>query len=257
MNPPPPPGGAPTFAGQPLQYPVRQAGQPYQPGPSEPIDQQAGQTYRNGLVSQQQALPTVKRNLQEVIDTASQIGKGSVLASWVPGSAVVRNLNAMVKTPQYVQLSKDLANTQISMIKASGGSMDTDAGKALTAAANGTETYPPEVLLNIAQRTAADVTNTDMQATAAQRFQQQYGDNNMNAFKLAWNKNADTKVFQAMNLYEQMQRQGLPVDQIARQMNDPKNGVFTHLFGTDPATRQQYKQKYLNIQSLYQTGNLQ
>jgi hypothetical protein len=78
--------------------------------------------------------------------------------------------------------------------------LSTDADKQLTAAANGDYTYPPEVLMNIANRAKADMTNIDMQATAAQKYAQKFGDNNMKSFQQMWSKNADSKIFELMNV---------------------------------------------------------
>jgi hypothetical protein len=50
---------------------------------------------------------------------------------------------------------------------AMGGSLDTVAGQQLLKMANGDETYPPDVLIEIARKTYALTTNLDMQATAA------------------------------------------------------------------------------------------
>lgn len=227
----------------PLQYPVRTAGAAFAPGPSEGIDTQMGQNYRNALVTTQQQLPTIKRNNEELTTQIDKVMGNQFLTSGVVGGAI-RNTKTALGDPTYKQLSKDLANAQISAIQASGGSLATDAGKALVAHANGDETYPPEVLRNIARRASADITNADMQATAAQKFAQQYGDNNMNAFKLEWNKNADSRVFEAMNLYNRAQNKASVKPQIDA------------LFGSDPAKRKEYFQKYQNLQKLYQTGSL-
>ena len=66
--------------------------------------------------------------------------------------------------------------------------------------ANGDETYPPKILIQIARRTQAEMTNLDMQAEGAQKFAQRFGDNNMKAYQQMWSKNADSKIFQIINL---------------------------------------------------------
>ena len=110
--------------------------------------------------------------------------------------------------------------------------------------ANGDETYPPEILKNIARRTYADITNIDMQATAASKFAQRYGDNNLNAFKRLWASNADSKVFEAISIFQNV--------------NDPKKRAeeINNLFGNDPKLRQHYFEKYNNIKKLTETGEL-
>ena len=175
---------------------------------------------------------------------ATKIEKESSLPTTGPIGAIKRKYAELVGDPTYKQLSKDLANIQISNIKAQGGSLDTVGGQQLTRMASGDETYPPDVLIKIARRTDADTTNIDMQATAAAKFAAQYGDNNLNAFKQAWSKNADSKVFEAMNIY--------------RDAKDPKEAKtqIDELLGKDPKQRKIFFQKYQNIQKLFENGTL-
>jgi hypothetical protein len=89
----------------------------------------------------------------------------------------------------------------------------------------------------------ADQTNLDMQATGAQQFSQKFGDNNMKAYQQAWNANADSKIFEAMN--------------ITRDITDPakQKEELTKLF----PNANQYKdflKKYQNIKKLAETGSL-
>ena len=226
-----------------LQYPVRPAGDIRPLSPSEEADKVKGQAYRAGLVSRQTDLAASRRNLDEVMKAAAQIEKEDLFTSGVFGAAE-RNIKGLLGDTKYKQLSKDLANVQIANIQAQGGSMDTVAGQHLQKMANGDETYPPEVLKNIARRTYAEVTNLDMQANAAQKFAQKFGDNNMNTFRQMWAKNADSKVFEAMNLYNQIE--------------DPKQRKIEidKLLGDDKKARQDFYTKYKNIQKLEATGEL-
>ena len=88
------------------------------------------------------------------------------------------------------------------------------------------------------------MTNLDMQATAAQKFAIKYGDNNMNAFKQMWSKNADSKILEAMN--------------IANETSDPaeRKKALDELIPKDEKSRQVYLQKYRNIKRLTETGGL-
>ena len=179
-------------------YPVRTAGKPAPPPLAQEVaDTGAGNSYRNQLVNRQSNLTTERRNIDEVVKTAKELQD-----SFMPTSGVLGALNRKISTwsgdPTYIQLSKDLANTTLSNMKALG--LSTDADKQLTAAANGDYTYPPEVLMNIANRAKADMTNIDMQATAAQKYAQKFGDNNMKSFQQMWSKNADSKIFELMNV---------------------------------------------------------
>lgn len=238
---PQPQGVTPTQMS--LQYPVRRAGDIRPLAPNEAVDTEKGVAYRNALTTRQTDLAASRRNLDEVISQAAQISKEDLFSSGVLG-AVTRTVKGWAGDPKYKQLSKDLANVQISNIQAQGGSLDTVAGQHLTKMANGDETYPPEVLTNIARRTYADLTNLDMQATAASKFAQKYGDSNLNSFKRTWSSNADSKVFEAMSIYENVK--------------DPKKAKeeIDKLLGDNPQQRQQFFNKYNNIKKLTATGEL-
>ena len=236
-----PQGVTPTQMG--LPYPVRRAGDIRPLAPNEDVDTANGVKYRNNLTSRQTDLSSARRNLDEVIKAANTIEKEDLFTSGAMG-AVERNIKGFLGDPKYKQLSKDLANVQIGNIRAMGGSLDTVAGQQLEKMANGDETYPPEILKNIARRTYADITNIDMQATAASKFAQRYGDNNLNAFKRLWASNADSKVFEAISIFQNV--------------NDPKKRAeeINNLFGNDPKLRQHYFEKYNNIKKLTETGEL-
>jgi hypothetical protein len=226
-----------------LPYPVRKAGDIRPFAPNEAVDTEKGAAYRNGLTTRQTDLAASRRNLDEVIKAATQIDKEDLFSTGVLG-ALTRTVKGWAGDPKYKQLSKDLANVQISNMQAQGGSMDTVAGQHLQKMANGDETYPPDVLINIARRTYADLTNLDMQATAASKFAQKYGDSNLNVFKRQWSQNADSKVFEAMSIFENVKDV------------EKRNKAINDLFGSDPEQRQKYFQKYNNIKKLTATGEL-
>ena len=225
-----------------LPYPLRVAGQPYAPGPTEKADQDVGVTYKNGLINRQANLTTDRRNVDEVLKTATELEKG-----WAPTSGVLGGIRRKISTwagdPTYTQLSKDLANTTLTNLKTLG--LSTDADKNLVSAANGDYTYPPEVLKNIAKRAKADMTNIDMQANAANKFSQAYGDNNMNAFKQMWAKNSDSRIFELYNVF-----------------NDPdlskaeKEKARDQLLPKDQKQRKIFQEKWNNIKKLEETGSL-
>jgi hypothetical protein len=239
-----PPEAAALSKPVPLTYPVRNPSQPYAPAMGEAEDTTKNIAYRQGLTARQTDLTSSRRNIQEVIELATKIEKESVLPSTGPIGGLKRKFAELTGDPTYKQLSKDLANIQISNIRAQGGSLDTVGGQQLTRMASGDETYPPEVLIKIARRTDADSTNIDMQATAADRFAKKFGDNNLNAFKQMWSKNADSKVFEAMNIY--------------RDAKDPAEAKkqIDELLGKDTKQRKIFFQKYQNIQKLYENGAL-
>ena len=229
--------------GMQLPYPVRQAGMPYAATPSEEADRTKNQAYRASLVARQTDIPTARRNLDEVIKEATKLGPGEWYSSGLAGD-IRRKLAGMMGDTTYKQLSKDLANVQIANIQATGGSLDTVAGQQLARAANGDETFPPDVLINIARRTYAQLTDLDMQAQGAQKFAQKYGDANLNAYRQKWAENSDSKVFEAISIFNSV--------------TDPnqRKRLIDELMGNDPRMRQQFLQKYKNIKKLAETGEL-
>lgn len=224
-----------------LRYPVRQAGVPYNPGPSEVEDTKAGTTYRIGLQQTQTQLPLMRRNVEEVLAKAGSLA-GTAFMETGKMADLERGLRQFFGDTRYKELSKDLANIQIAMMQAQGGNMQTDAGKQLVAASTGDVTYPPSVLMSIVKRIGADVTRMDLEAQAAERFSQRFGDNNLTSFRTTWQSNADTRIFQAMN--------------IMRDVKDPAERAkeIDKLFGTNPADRKRYFEQYQRIKRMVETG---
>jgi len=228
-----------------LTYPVRKAGEPYAAGPSEVADREAGVAYKNNLISRQPQMATERRNLDETIKIARQLEESPWYepTSGVAG-AVRRKIATYLGDPTYIELSKNLANTTLSNMQALG--LRTDADKTLSSAANGDYTYPPEILIKIANRAKADMTNIDMQANAAKNFSDKFGDNNMNAFKQMWSKNADTKIFEVINIAKDPALNAEAKAKEVDKLLGPK----------DSPARKEYNQKYLNIMKMTQTGTL-
>jgi hypothetical protein len=220
---------------------VRNANQPYRPDPTEAADTTAGVNLRQGLLGHLNNTAEANRNLDETLSAITKLKPDSMWSKGLLGT-ITRNISNLAGSSDYQQLSKDLANLQISQIKAQGGT--TDAGSALQAKANGTETYNPDVLLNIWKRTKAKQTEMLMQAPALQQFSQKYGDANVAKFQREWSKNADSKVFEAMNINEYV--------------NDPvqKKQAIDALLGTDPKARALFLKKYDNINKLVANGSL-
>ena len=229
-------------------YPVRNPNTPYLPFPTEKADQDQGFKTRDSLVARQSALTTDRRNLLEAKQVAKELEKEEWAGGAGVGGMIGRNISTFLGTEmgiKYKQLSKDLANVQISNIQAKGGSLDTVAGQHLTKMANGDETYPPKVLLNIISRAQADMTELDKKANAAQKFSARFGDNNMKKFQQEWQKNADSRVFELYNIF-----------------NDPdmsqseKEKARDKILPKDAKQRKLFQEKWNNIQKLEQTGSL-
>jgi hypothetical protein len=237
-------GQKPVVGNLPLPYPIRSASQPYAPEPTEAADQTSGQAYRTRLIEAQGGLPQSRRNVEEVIKQATGIGENLKFPSGGVMGRLEQKVLMALKSDEYDMLAKDLANMALSNTKAMGGVGNTVAGLDMQAVANGTVKVPTNVLINIARRVQADQTNIDMQANGAQKFALKYGDNNLKAYQQLWNANADTKVFEVMNIY--------------KDITDPTQRKFQieKLLGNDPAKRLEFYNKYQNIKKLSETGGL-
>ena len=233
-----------------LTYPVRNPNSPYLPMPSEESDKVSGIKFKDNLITRQANLSTDKRNIDEVISKARELEQSAYLPTGGVLGSLERKTSSFLGTEQgirYKELSKDLANTQMANILAQGGSLDTVEGLRLKRLANGDETYPPKVLIGIAQRTKADLTNLDMQATAVKKFSDRFGDNNMKKFQQEWSKNADSKIFQIMNIAEDF---NMP--------SEEKHKETEKLLGkVGSKERKTADQKYRNLIKLQQTGSLE
>jgi hypothetical protein len=227
-----------------LRYPVRTGG-PFAPLQGEEADRETGLKYVNGLVSLQPQMQTTRRNIQEVVSKASEIEKNAYRSTGVLGAAE-RKIREFVGDSNYQQLSKDLANLQISLIQSKGGSLDTVAGQSLAAHANGDKTYAPDVLKSIARRTYGDVLATEAEGAAADLFRQRYGDANHAAFKQLWSKNSDSRVFELMGL-EDLVQDPKEQEKVAREVI---------LKGLSPKQIDELTKKYRNIKRLRETGSL-
>jgi len=237
--------GAEVAPGMRVPYPVRSAAQSFIPEPSEVKDQASGQEYRSRIVNAQGDLPTGRRNVEEVIKQANLLNenlyefeKGGGLAGQVG-----RKIRMAINSAEYDVLAKDLARLALSNASAMGGAGNSVSGLDMQAVANGTIKMPPEKLVEIARRVQADQTNLDMQANGAEKFAKRFGDNNMKAYQQAWNANADTKVFEAMN--------------ITRFVKDPakQKAELNRLF-PDSSQYKDFLTKYQNIKKLSDTGSL-
>lgn len=229
-----------------LSYPPPQAGQPRAQLPSEEGDRQLGEKSRQGLTLFQRNYGQIRQNYDEVIDQAQKVAGHTILGGFA-GTAE-RALKAKIGTPEYQQLSKDLANAQIAQIKAEGGSMDTVAGQNLSAHANGSVTYAPEVLINIARRNAANVENKNMQANGMRVFSEKYGDANIKHFDSMWSKNAnDNRVFEMKYIFTHAKSPEEGAKEVQRYIKES---------GLSEAKRKELATKYLNLQKLETTGTL-
>lgn len=231
-------------AGFALPYEPPRPGVPRAALPSEPADLASGQKYRGDLISGQQTVPKAMRNVDAVLSGIKELEKDRRFTTGKP-QEVEKSIREFFGDERFKQLSKDIANVELAVLQASGGSMATDAGKSLVAKANGDETYPPSVLLSVANRLAGDLTRLDMEAQGAQKFAQQFGDSNLPAYRQAWAANADQKIFEAMFINKNERdpkRRQAALDKILPKSREELSDFLT---------------KYENIQKLTKTGRLQ
>jgi hypothetical protein len=240
------PEGTPDYSKpEALQYPIRRAGDPMiNQKPSEPEDRLAGNAYRQTLQNNQGNYATTLRNLQETAGSLANFNKDALTNIGYVG-AIKQALVTNFGDPRYQELAKNLANLN-SNLEQSLGLPKTNAGLDAQIEASGQgKNIDPHVIGNIVDRTWANVTNSNLQTQAAQKFAGQYGDANLQtSFRPMWNKNADSKVFQAIN--------------IMNNVSDPteRKKQMDELMGTDPKARKVFAEKYANIRSLVDTGRL-
>lgn len=232
----------------PLSYPIRQAGQAYTALPQEEDERKTGTASKTALIARQSELPASRRTIEEVIKKATELEKSATFKTEGILGAVERNVSTFLGTQQgvrYQELSKDLANAAIANIKATGGSIDTVEGQKLQRMANGDVTYPPTILIEIARRTQADMTALDSKAIAIKKFSDKFGDQNLKAFEQMWSKNADAKIFQAMNIFKD-----------PKMSKEEKVKARDELLGTDKNQLKIFNEQYNNVKKLEQTGTL-
>ena len=229
-----------------LSYAIPVAGQARSVLPSEEGDRAFGEKTRLSLAAFQTNYGSIKQNYDKLIDQTEKVA-GNTLFGGFAGTAE-RALKAKIGTPEYQQLSKDLAKAQIAQIEASGGNLSTDAGKSLAAHANGTVVYDPEVLIGIARRNAADIENKNMQANGMRIFSEKFGDANIKHFSSMWNKNAnENAVFEMKYIYDRAKTPEQGAEEVAKYIKES---------GFSEAKRKELATKYKNLQNLATTGSL-
>ena len=229
-----------------LSYPVPQAGQPRAQLPSEEPDRQYGEKVRTELSNTQRTFGTSKQNYDKLIGQAEMLAENTFFGG--PAGTAERTLKAKIGTPEYQQLSKDLAKAQIADIQSSGGTVEGVAGQQLLAHANGSVVYDPKVLIDVARRNAANLENKNMQANGVREFTQKFGDANVKHFMSMWNKNAnDNSVFEMKYMFDRAKTPQEGAAQVAKYIKES---------GLTPEKRKELATKYLNLQKLETTGTL-
>jgi len=242
-----------TSEAEPYSQPEKAPYQPPVPGqvrpqnPNEEVDRSFGAQYRQNLKPIQNQYAAIRQNYDKLIDQAEMLA-GSSIFGGAAGTAE-RALRAKVGSPEYQQLSKDLANAQIASIQASGGSIEGVAGQQLVAAANGSVTYDPKVLVDIARRQAANLENNYGQSFGADKASDKFGDANVNRkFRTEWNKNAnDNAVFEMQYIFSRAKTPEEGAAAVAKYIKES---------GLTKEKRKELATKYLNLQKLRNEGSL-
>jgi hypothetical protein len=237
----------PDFS-QPVQprFPVRQAGQPvFNLQQGEADAQKSGGEFVRNVVAQRNAVAPVRTNLEKIMTQTDQLlAKQGFQAG--KGLQIEQYFTKLIDDSDYKQLSKNLANLQLSLIGNNPQALSSDAGKQMTAAASGTEVYPPKVLQKIVIQTHGEMENRDRQGLAADKYVRKFGESNMASFTQMWNNNADNKVFELMSL--------------PKLIKDPqaRAKMANEIIGSPKGSeeRKVFEQKYLNIQKLIKDGTL-
>jgi len=213
--------------------------------PSEIAYRDQGIKYIQSLASQQLDLTTQKRNVQEATQSISKL-IGPDWQTYGIGGKIKKEFSEKIAgNPEYAKVSKDIANLELSNLRNAGGNVNSVEGLKLQQRASGSETYPPEVLTGIVRRINSEYTNTELQAKAAQNYAKKFGESNLpTSFMEMWANNADSKVFELMNVVKEVKNL------------QKREEVLTDLFGNDPKTLGVAWQKYKNIQKLVKDGTL-
>jgi hypothetical protein len=193
-----------------------------------------GQTLRDQLAERQVNMTKAREDVANVIRSANDlINKKGFIPETGAGGELRRKYASLIGDPTYQELEKNLAqvvSSNLAALKVGGNSV---AGLELTKEAAGKLGYDPTVLLKIARRADADLTNIDMMATALQKHSQRFGDANAQRFTKMWSDNADSKVFQIMNIYRDIEDPKLreaAAAEIVKDRNESQREVLTKKF---------------------------
>jgi len=228
------------------RYPVRDRNKPvlsYQLGEKEA--QEAGGTFlRNSLANRGSVNPIIG-SLEKIVTTTDQLMQDTISKAG-KGLAVEQYVNKMLDDSKYKELSKQLARLQMALIGNNPQALSSDAGKQMSAAATGSEVYPPEVLQKIAVQTYGEMQARDKLGTAADSYARKFGENNMASFSQMWDNNSDSKVFELMALPKLIKDKDLRAKMA--------NQIIGYPIGSEERTI--IEQKYKNIQKLIKDGTL-
>jgi len=230
----------------PPRFPVRQPGQPVfnlQVGEKEA--QEAGGKYLRDAIANRGSIAPIRGSVEKLVATTDRLLENTI-AKAGKGLQIEQYLNKLLDDSEYKTLSKQLARLQISLIGNNKEALSSDAGKQMTAAATGSEVYPPEVLQKIAVQIHGEMESKDKLGIATDKYSRRFGENNMASFSQMWDNNSDSKVFEIMSLPKLIKNKEL------------RAKMAEQIIGFPPGSEERTKieQQYMNIQKLIKDGTL-
>lgn len=231
------PGYPLSFRPRPLEGSMRPVPEPEQAAINE------GRKFREAAVEFSDQGPGVIDRVDRVLQTVSQIESSRGFQAGKAGELEAR-LRQALGEQEYKLLQKELADLVIQTSQVTGSK--TDAATALVSSSVGETNFPPGVLKNVVTKLRGDAYGAMMKAQGAQAFLNNgYGEANLRNYRDAWTKNADPRVFEAMAIFSS--------DRLSA---DEKKKAFEKIRPANLQALGPFEQKYLNIESLRQTGAL-
>lgn len=230
----------------PPRFPVRVPGQPVftlQQGEKE-AQETGGKVLREAIANRNSVSP-IRGSVEKIVATTDQLLQDTITKSG-KGLQIEQYFNKLADDSKYKELSKQLARLQMALIGNNPQALSSDAGKQMSAAATGSEVYPPEVLQKIAVQIHGEMENKDKFGQAADKYGRRFGESNMGSFTQMWNNNADAKVFELMSLPKLIKNKELRVK------------MANQIIGYQPGSEERriIEDKYMNIQKLIKDGTL-
>jgi hypothetical protein len=230
----------------PPRFSVRVPGQPVftlQQGEKE-AQELGGQYLRNAVANRGSVNPIIG-SLEKIVATTDQLLQDTISKAG-KGLTIEQYFNKLLDDSKYKELSKQLARLQMAQIANNKEALSSDAGKQMSAAATGSEVYPPEVLQKIAVQTYGEMQARNNLGTAADKYARRFGESNMASFSQMWDNNSDSKVFELMSLPKLIKDKKL------------REKMANQIIGYQPGSEERttIEKKYMNIQKLIKDGTL-
>lgn len=229
-------GGAPQSNASPV-YPRQSTMQPY---PGEQRDIAGFQQMVDQLRTQGDQAPLMHNINQSIMRLSDSAKTGPGSSAWQHAIGALGAPFGLSPTASYQEVSKFLEKNAISNMQAMGGP-PSDARLSAAAAANGGPEFSPKALQYVTRFNDATVSALEMYRQGMDKAVGTVGPNYLAtpAFRSAWAKNFDIRVFELHN---------------ALQSGD-KDGVKEVLSGLSKAQAQTLKEKWATLQKLSENGS--